>query len=147
MFFSLYIFILVIYFQLYFFTNKFVCMFYFRNISANWPGCPRYGRSCGLISAVSQISLGSLMLQVAMSAFPPPAIFTAPLIELDSHPITTLLLLWLSVFLASFSNSWHYLATVLVDVSNMQSMAARVFQWWAPSLEFIVPLCNEEVFK
>ncbi|XP_016297335.1 zinc transporter 8-like [Sinocyclocheilus anshuiensis] len=34
--------------------------------------------------------------QVAMSACPPLAIFTAPLIELDSHPITTLLVLWLS---------------------------------------------------
>uniref|UniRef100_A0A8C2IQH7 Proton-coupled zinc antiporter SLC30A8 n=1 Tax=Cyprinus carpio TaxID=7962 RepID=A0A8C2IQH7_CYPCA len=33
--------------------------------------------------------------QVAMSAWPPLAIFTAPLIELDSHPITTLLVLWL----------------------------------------------------
>uniref|UniRef100_A0A8C1E221 Proton-coupled zinc antiporter SLC30A8 n=2 Tax=Cyprinus carpio TaxID=7962 RepID=A0A8C1E221_CYPCA len=44
-----------------------------------------YGRSCGLVSAV------------AMSAWPPLAIFTAPLIELDSHPITTLLVLWLSL--------------------------------------------------
>uniref|UniRef100_A0A671RTC4 Proton-coupled zinc antiporter SLC30A8 n=1 Tax=Sinocyclocheilus anshuiensis TaxID=1608454 RepID=A0A671RTC4_9TELE len=50
----------------------------------------------GLAQNEQKLEVGKLTdFTVAMSACPPLAIFTAPLIELDSHPITTLLVLWL----------------------------------------------------